>query len=586
MNDLSYYSEEIGWYQPSFPDQHSLDELPPFDSIPTQYEDINDHPYVESTYMETELPVEEQTAAQPVEQLEAFSGTPQFNNDASLVPPISSSAPQATFGRLYTPREELFMGSSQVPEVSQAPQQVSPTMEDYYNMVKQQEYLQYMEYLRSQHPGPGKMPLSPQPQVPQRSRSSSQPVAVTSPFSTLPAQMSLQGNDERERKVNKYRAKRVRRLTRTLPENQASCLTSTGNNFSDLMPAPKIQKTHNLDLENRLMSSEEECNLLRSALNSRDQELMALRLAFEDQQRQIAMLTDSASNASSSACTSPRPHSPSTPAMVSSPSSMSIGSTIETVDQSPYSTPSIETSSFGSDMLDTIAAEQRLQEKLKKLGGPPSDVYRPWWNGINLNHPAFQAKEDWVNFELRPQEMLAKERLDYLLTQQRYKLEQLRIAEASRRPSQQMARQMDSSHQHHPHSFYQSPHQSHIHPGSPAVNQGYWSGHFVPSSSTEKIDFSKIALRKTNSPPQQQTPSQHFSPLSPSANAAIWQDATEHPELYNFARPLSWINEQPDLRIAKQVSARAPFKRNSIQPSTQSVSSSRSSNSRTPSNMR
>lgn len=53
----------------------------------------------------------------------------------------------------------------------------------------------------------------------------------------------------------------------------------------------------------------------------------------------------------------------------------------------------------GTDDIDidaSTAAKHLLMEKLKKLGGPPSDVYYPYWPGF-IMHPAFLEKEDWIN---------------------------------------------------------------------------------------------------------------------------------------------------------------------------------------------
>lgn len=368
--------------------------------------------------------------------------------------------------------------------------------------------------------------------------------------------------------------------------------------------------------------------MLQNALASRDAELQLLRQVFDDQQRQFAMAyAETSSNPSSSACTSPRPRSPSTPAMVSSPSSVSIGSS--TMD-AEYGA-SLESSSLGSSEHMDLLAAQRRQEKLKKLGGPPSDVYYPWWNGVSLNHPAFQQKEDWANVELRPhQDLLARERLNYLLNMQRFKMEQSRLSGSSDSssmhdsepaPTSSTLAQAFMSHPYtrQPTAFYQSPHQSHIQTGSPIQAGGYWSGHFAPNT-PEKIDFTKISLRKTSSesPTPLQQP-QHFaptmrgvppsstasSPLSPlqmpasphqhpvsphqaphhqhmqaSPTAAIWREAMAHPEMHGFPQHLSWIQEQPELLHhlqlqQQQQQQRVPFRRmppsNAPMPSTMSA---------------
>lgn len=373
------------------------------------------------------------------------------------------------------------------------------------------------------------------------------------------------------------------------------------------------------------MSSEEEVKMLRSALESREAELQMLhQFLFEEQQQyqQWAMhnFGEGGSNASSSAATSPRPHSPSTPAMVSSPSSMSLGSSTMDADFS------MDTSSMGSDhMMEVMAANSKRQEKLKQLGGPPSDVYHPWWNGTSLNHPAFSQKEDWQHFELRPQERLAQERLNYFLMMQRYRVEQNAGPVTPKSPAAPNGASSSShvpahapfgavagassagnSSSHHASlqhpQFYQSPHHhSHIMTGSPAQSSGFWSGHFAPAND-EKIDFSKISLRKTPAPnmdamggmtgmngmptmpsaanrlapptsaaqsPQSPnssamatSPTSPASPqvphmMQPSPTAAIWRDAMAHPEMHRYpTRQLSWIQAQ-----SQPQQHRAPFRR-------------------------
>lgn len=365
--------------------------------------------------------------------------------------------------------------------------------------------------------------------------------------------------------------------------------------------------------------------MLRSALESRDHELHMLRHAYyeEQQHQQWAMYNfgEASSNASSSAATSPRPHSPSTPAMVSSPSSISLGSS--TMDAEFMS---LDTSSMGSDhVMEVMAANQRRQEKLKQLGGPPSDVYHPWWNGIPLNHPAFSLTEDWQHFELRPQERLAQERLNYFLMMQRHRAEKSTGEPGSESipmhgpvspfaPGPAPGESPSTSNIHSPSpSFYQSPHHhSHVMTGSPAQGSGYWGGHFAPAS-TEKVDFSKISLRKTSfpgpppptglMPPNGAMPAPgsmsgmgpmmgargplsagprfgaapsssnkpslgQQMPISPrqmqeSPTAAIWRDAMAHPEMHRL--PSRWQQEQP---VGPQQAQRTPFRR-SVAPTNQ-----------------
>lgn len=406
-----------------------------------------------------------------------------------------------------------------------------------------------------------------------------------------------------------------------------------------------VQSTR-IEMENRLISSEEEVKMLRSALETREAEIQLLRqVLFEEQQyQQWAMHNfgnDASSNASSSTVTSPRPHSP----MVSSPSNMSLSGSSGTMD-TDFASP--ETSSLGSEvhMMEVMGAHQRRQEKLKQLGGPPSDVYHPWWNGMPVNHPAFAEKEDWQSFELRPQELLAHERLNYFLMMRRYRLEQRGLDETPQQssahqnspggpstpmtgasaqqgppncsvlqsPSNSLHRTPGNatdtpSYHHHqspivshpythqPAAFYQSPHHhSHIMTGAPSQGSGYWSGHFAPAT-PEKIDFSKISLRKTSSMPQHHQP-QHLhqpsatgaptihnsssnpaspnattsttTPNHPSPTAAIWRDALAHPEMHRFPpHHLSWLQAQhPDMMTRtqqlQQQQPRVPFRRQMI----------------------
>lgn len=299
------------------------------------------------------------------------------------------------------------------------------------------------------------------------------------------------------------------------------------------------------------MSSEEEIRLLRCQLESRDAELQILRQAFDDSQRQLAIL-ETTSNASSSACTSPRPRSPSTPAtMVSSPSAMSMSSaTLDTEF-------SVDTSSMGSEqhMMELAAAQARRQEALKKLGGPPSDVYHPWFNGVFINHPAFHLKEDWGNIELRPHEdLIARERLNYVMMMQRYKME------LARRSSEPLSATSPTSPPHSPHPLaespfnaappgaaYQSPHVSHIQPGTPYYHGGFWSGHFAPST-TEKIDLSKSRseLRKTSRP----TPMSPVPGMTPGNTPSMPVPPHGFPPMaypMQFNPYTPWVNSNPPI---------------------------------------
>jgi len=503
------------------------------------------------------------------------------------------------------------------------------TMNEFFQLMSQPEHIQaYMNFLQNQHEQQQQTQnTSSQP----RNRSNSQPPAptVATPFTHRPssADLSSEGNS-RERKLAKYRTKRARRLTSSQPSTADTLAPSGPRDLAigdHFMPTPKVAKTLTRDLEQRLSNAQEEAKILRSALESREAELQLLRqVVYEEQQfQQWAMQFGEAtsSNASSSA-TSPRPRSPSS-TLVSSPSNNSICSAMDT-----DFTNSIDASSIGSDhhMLEVMAQSQRRQEKLKQLGGPPSDVYPPWWNGTPLNHPAFQQKEDWQSFELRPQERLARERLNYFLMMQRYRLEQSELLQEMP-PHPSMVPHSVNSEDHsvpgtphtpqskqHPQtpqhaSFYQSPHQSHIQTGSPVQGAGYWSGHFAPST-TEKIDFSKISLRKTSSDGRPQPPAtwathpQHITspqniqsptsqststtaspqPKSPNAHpgsslaglgprtlpthfqasptAAIWREAMAHPEMHRFPPRFGWVPPQDELLArSPQGPPRLPFRR-------------------------
>lgn len=491
------------------------------------------------------------------------------------------------------------------------------TMNEFFQMMSQPEHVHaYMSFLQKQHEQQQQVQNAP---LPPRSRSNSQPPAppTHTSFASRPASTELSSDIHgREKKLAKYRTKRARRLTSSQVSSLDSSTATTPSSSRDavevdrFMPTAKVAKTLTHDLELRLCNAEDEAKRLRNALESREAELQLLRqVVLQEQQfQEWAMQFDASSNASSSA-TSPRPRSPSSSAMVSSPSNASIGSSAMDTDY----TGSMDASSIGSDhhMLEVMAQAQRRQEKLKQLGGPPSDVYHPWLHGTPSNHPAFQQKEDWQSFELRPQERLARERLNYFVMMQRHRMEQSELmsqmhmshssmvspstpAPAGSVPhTPSMQHDVDPSenphathpYTHQPPSFYQSPHQSHILTGSPVQSAGYWSGHFAPSTA-EKIDFSKISLRKTSSdgrlappsvnwpthaslaPPHTITsPTTHtthtISPNSPSTSplplplpthfqtsptAQIWREAMAHPEMHRLPAHFTWAQSPPTHR--------------------------------------
>jgi len=306
----------------------------------------------------------------------------------------ASQLPPSEYPTHYSPEQhehqEYHLNAWPTPAT---PQPSPVTMSEFFQLMSQPENVQaYMQFLQTQHEAGSQRHTFP---APSRNRSNSQPIATN--FPVAPANRAIvpdvtsDSTSTREQKLAKFRAKRARRLTssaQSLADSTPLSASAPGRDVEEMhhfMPTPKIQKTFAHDLENRLMTSEEENRALRNALESQELELQLLRQAYDDHQRHMYMLADSASNASSSACNSPRPRSPSTPALVSSPSNMSLGSSTMDADFG-----SLETSSMGSDHMLEMMAHQKRQEKLKKLGGPPSDVYHPWWNGISLNHPAFQ----------------------------------------------------------------------------------------------------------------------------------------------------------------------------------------------------
>jgi hypothetical protein len=198
------------------------------------------------------------------------------------------------------------------------------------------------------------------------------------------------------------------------------------------------------------------------------------------------MQVDSYASPHSFSSTSPRsgiatPLSPATPMATSTPSAADDDDYMDTTGSSN------ESSSSSAIIIDDDAsddpsarAKQLLAEKLKKLGGPPSDVYYPYWPGFVM-HPAFMQKEDWMNMTLRPTgldpDVLEQERQRYFEAQRRWQQEQEEIAALL---------------QEHPELLSNS-----AFAGALNWRSGYWSGNWVPAA--EKIDFSKIELRKTPS---------------------------------------------------------------------------------------
>jgi len=138
-------------------------------------------------------------------------------------------------------------------------------------------------------------------------------------------------------------------------------------------------------------------------------------------------------------------------------------------------------------------------------------------------------------------------------------------------PSGSPGAQASHPYTHQQQSFYQSPHFSHVQTGSPVQSAGYWSGHFAPST-PEKIDFSKISLRKTSDPRSAMpaSPMAHPHSTQASPTAAIWREAMAHPEFHSFASHLSWIQEQPELhhrmQQQQQPPTRPPFRRHPNAP--------------------
>lgn len=175
------------------------------------------------------------------------------------------------------------------------------------------------------------------------------------------------------------------------------------------------------------------------------------------------------------------PISPATPMAMSTPSM---------VDDDEMDTSGSSTDHTGAIVIDDDddmdVRGSSLAEKLKKLGGPPSDVYYPYWPGFVM-HPAFLQKEDWANMTLRPTgldpDVLEQERQRYFEAQRRWQQEQEKIAALL---------------QEHPELLHST-----AFGGALNWRTGYWSGNWVPAA--EKIDFSKIALRKTQADQAQRT---------------------------------------------------------------------------------
>jgi hypothetical protein len=258
------------------------------------------------------------------------------------------------------------------------------------------------------------------------------------------------------------------------------------------------------------------------------------------------------------------PSNPNSPASRSNPSTpMNLVDDLmdtESLDQVAVS----ETEDMDSP-LDDLQRKQSLYEKLKKLGGPPSDVYYPYWPGF-VGHPAFMQKEDWINMALRPTptdpNILEQERRRYEEAQRLWQQEQQQIAELLKE---------------HPELLHSS--------GALAWRQGYWSGNWVPT--VDKIDLTRVQLRKTptkqgtgmpgqthpyfempRSPLLQEYLRHHRSealannsnmgpdgqssplgtrlPMSPTPTAQIWREALSNPEFLK-------MHHQHNLFLLKQL---------------------------------
>ncbi|XP_049851564.1 uncharacterized protein LOC126326228 [Schistocerca gregaria] len=281
----------------------------------------------------------------------------------------------------------------------------------------------------------------------------------------------------REKKIMRYRAKRSKRdFSRSVNIRlSAQAQMRERDRSGHFLPSKKVSRK-NKDI----LKLVEEQEKLREYFESTNREILALKQIVKDQQRQIEELKKQgcASNISNEITLPPSYCNSVYDAISISPSfkNMSSNSTEEAKPTLPFTVmdPSMSTKNYTSNENNSdnlimsppnkesingiyhhpheeivgqvnfdnlhhhTMPENRLQEKLKKLGGPPSDIYHPWSNGMHLQHPVFTQKEDWQNHELRPVRedpylsAIGRERLDYILAQQRWKQEQLLIADENR----------------------------------------------------------------------------------------------------------------------------------------------------------
>lgn len=209
---------------------------------------------------------------------------------------------------------------------------------------------------------------------------------------------------ESREKVSKYRSKRQKRKTPDSPSMEPAMVSK---------PNPEHTFKHGLmleELKEKLYSREIECQKLHERLHAKETELTTLREQL-NAKNMISYFQDQSSHSySSDTASMSSPNDEMHPEFLAEPSS----------EYYEYEQPNVAPK----------PSPLTLQEKLKKLGGPPSDVYQPYWPGFNP-HPAFSLKEDWFSMPLN--------QIDPSVVVQERKLaeeaEQRHYAEASLRKS-------------------------------------------------------------------------------------------------------------------------------------------------------
>lgn len=379
----------------------------------------------------------------------------------------------------------------------------------------------------------GPVPIAPVPSYsPVQQHMNQLSSSQSSSVFAVPRPMNEDQRLAREARIQKYRAKRLKRKysrPATSIEKQRSTVFRLRDSNGQFIAARQEPTAELKDLENKLAVTETECEKLRNSLSAKENELAQIKTMLDDQMRrnhtQMQQLQQMMRDAGSSmpqfeehamhlaaeqrnlqfqqqqvsiaqaqvkeALSSDQMQVDSYPSPMSTSSASAISSPVTPATPMMTSSPTViedddnmDTSGSSTDVgtpdeqADERHAKQLLAEKLKKLGGPPSDVYYPYWPGV-IMHPAFMQKEDWTNMTLRPTgldpDVLEQERQRYFEAQRRWQQEQEEIAALlQEHPELLNSRELR---------------------GALNWRSGYWSGNWVPAA--EKIDFTKIELRKT-----------------------------------------------------------------------------------------